>query len=411
MRTWSMSWAGIRTVAWLDLRQRVRSPRWIIALVAWFVLIIGLSALVIVAVESSRGSGGMALQGEVFSFGLVTYLLLGMSLVIAPTFTATAINGDREHGTLALLQATRLSAAEIAAGKLLAAWLTSAMFLGVSLPFVIWSLVAGEIPVWQVVVCFAVMMVEVMIVCAIGLGWSAMIGRPTGSTVLTYLTVVLVTALTPIIMALVSTLTRTEITVREWNLSPAAAERYDEQVEQYLRDNPDADGTGMPAPPLGECAWSTSTELQPRNDQVWWILAVNPFVIVADAAPLPESARSDLASYVSVSEDPLISLQFFVRGLRLPPVTERDFCTDLYEGNPAYQVIRDSNGNVVRVTTAEGTPVEVETPVTRPAVTAEDPIWPWGLGVSFLAGAAFFWIAVRRLRVPYGTLPRGTRIG
>lgn len=38
------------------------------------------------------------------------------------------------------------------------------------------------------------------------------------------------------------------------------------------------------------------------------------------------------------------------------------------------------------------------------------PVWPWGLGVNLLLGAAGYVVAVRRLSVPQRTLPRGTRV-
>jgi hypothetical protein len=40
----------------------------------------------------------------------------------------------------------------------------------------------------------------------------------------------------------------------------------------------------------------------------------------------------------------------------------------------------------------------------------DSPIWPWGLGANLLIGATFLWVAVRRLQVPYGQLPPGTRV-
>ena len=47
---------------------------------------------------------------------------------------------------------------------------------------------------------YAVMIAEIAVVCAIGLGWSSLVNRTAGSTVLTYLTVAVITLLTPIAM-------------------------------------------------------------------------------------------------------------------------------------------------------------------------------------------------------------------
>jgi len=38
------------------------------------------------------------------------------------------------------------------------------------------------------------------------------------------------------------------------------------------------------------------------------------------------------------------------------------------------------------------------------------PIWPWGLAGNLLLGAGGVVVAVRRLRIPQRTLPRGTRV-
>jgi hypothetical protein len=37
-------------------------------------------------------------------------------------------------------------------------------------------------------------------------------------------------------------------------------------------------------------------------------------------------------------------------------------------------------------------------------------VWPWGLGFNLAVGVVFFWIAVHRLRTPFKTLPKGTRV-
>lgn len=409
MNTWKLSAHGIRTVVLLDLRQRVRSRKWIGALVGWFVLIVGLSALLIAAISYNEEDLGYLNQGTL-SFGLVVFMILGLSLVIAPTFTATSINGDRDNGTLALLQATRLSAADIVTGKLIAAWIAAALFFAVSLPVLIWALVAGSISVWQVIVCFAVMFVEVAVVCAIGLGWSSLMGRPAGSTVLTYLTVAVLTVLTPVLLGIASLFTMREDTVRVWDLPAAVQQTYGAEVDQYWSDHPDGDGSGIPAPPVGRCVWTTEKVDRYHADQFWWLVAPNPFVVVADAAPLPASARSDLSTYVANTSDPLAELQLGVRTLRSPAPTDRDGCAEYFSYSGAYYVNRDAIGNIISVTTLDGTAVPYTSPVKTAPVTVDSPIWPWGLGFSILLGAGFFWIAVHRLRVPYGTLSPGTRV-
>ena len=92
-----------------------------------------------------------------------------------------------------------------------------------------------------------------------------------------------------------------------------------------------------------------------------------------------------------------------------PPQAERDDCTMLYADTDGYSVEYDADGTP-RVTTSSGTPVNVDSPVKRRAVRIDSPIWPLGLGANLLLGAAFFGVAVRRLKVPYGQVAKGTRV-
>ncbi len=409
MNTWSLSWNGLRTVVELEIKQRIRSKRWVWALAGWFVLVGSLTGLVIwSATELVRQSGSTnpaGFQAGPLAFGLITYLVLGLGLMIAPAFTATTINGDRAAGTLATLQATRLSSVEIVLGKLIAAWLAAAVFLVVSLPFIAWAMVLGNISVLQVAVTFAVVFAEVAVVCAIGLGFSAMISRAAGAAMLTYLTVVALSVVTVIVLGLSAVLVIQPMTVRVWGLTPQVQAEYEQQAAEANQKDPDAN---PPAAPVDKCTWYERTDDTSRIDLVWWVVAANPFVVVADAAPLPPGAAQNLTGYLSRSSDPLAAVRWVVSKMSQVPATEKDECSQYYDGLPGYRVTYDNEGNAT-VTTSSGAPVTVSPVKVRP-VNVETPIWPWGLGVHVLIGAIFFWGAVRRLKIPYGPLPRGTRV-
>jgi ABC-2 type transport system permease protein len=77
--------------------------------------------------------------------------MLALAMLIVPALTAQSINGDRERGVLATLQTTLLTPAEIAIGKLVAAWATTLVFLAVSLPLIVWCLVEGGVSVGRVI--------------------------------------------------------------------------------------------------------------------------------------------------------------------------------------------------------------------------------------------------------------------
>lgn len=406
MSSWRLSANGLRTVVELELRQRIRSRRWIWALVGWFALIGAITSLVIWAASKNWGNPDTDLgPGGPMAFGLITYFVLGLGLMIAPAFTSTSINGDRAAGTLATLQATRLSAIDLAMGRLIAAWLTAAVFVLVATPFIAWSMVLGSISVWQVLVVFLVVLAEVAIVAAIGLGWSALLSRAAGAAAMTYLSVIVLSVITVVVFALATMVSVTPQTERVWGLTPAAQEEYAKYVEDYFEEHPDA---ASPPPPIDKCAWWERTTYQPRPDKVWWMLVGNPFVVVADAAPLPPGVSADLKSYHRLSNDLLASVRYAVRSMAIPSTGEVDECSMYYSELPGYTLDYDQDDNAV-VKGPDGKVVNVS-PVKRKVVNVESPVWPWGLGFHFAWGALFFWIAVRRLSIPAGVLPRGTRV-
>lgn len=409
MNTWALSVNGVRTVVELELKQRIRSRRWIWALAAWFLLLGGITTMVISAatalyVGTSDGDEASLRPGPL-AFGLITYLVLGMGLMIAPAFTATSINGDRSAGTLATLQATRLSAVDLATGKLVAAWCTAAVFLVVASPFIAWSMALGNTSLWQVLVVFLVVLAEVAVVCAIGLGWSALISRAAGAAAMTYLSVVVLAVLSVLVFGLAVTLTSEQTTDRVWGLTEQVLDEYNRQTEEAYQKDPNAD---PPPAPVDKCTWFERRSTTTRYDKVWWMLVGNPFVVIADAAPLPPGASADLNRYSDLGSDPLASIRYGVRRLSMPPAQEYDECAGYYSSLPGYTVEWDDGGNAI-VKNGNGTVVNVSPVKLRP-VNVETPVWPWGLGFHVLLGAAFFWIAVRRLAIPYRRLTPGTRV-
>ncbi|MDR0848727.1 MAG: ABC transporter permease [Propionibacteriaceae bacterium] len=415
----SLSWNGIRTVADLELRQRIRSKRWIIALIAWFVFIGLITGIIIYSIHYSWAGSGCDPASPYsycpppagpIAFSIITMFVLGMGLVIAPTFTATSINGDRNQSTLATLQATRLSALEIATGKLIAAWLTAGVFLVVALPFAILSMVLGGISAWQVAVCFLVTFILVGIVCAIGLGWSAILSRAAGSTVMTYLSTVVLTVITPLLLLFsFPFIEDTQYTVQVWGVSDQVRDDYIYATNQFWNKNQgeEVDYSQAPDPPIDQCHWTTQRVSETRIDKVWWLILPNPFVIVADASPLPPAAKEDLSEY---SDDALSLIRYLVREMAQAPQTERDECLELYNYSPKYFVEYNNDGTR-SLSLYNGEKVDLpDSPVKVQPVTARSSIWPWGLGFDLLLGGLFFGIAVRKLTIPYKTLARGTRV-
>ena len=372
--TWSLSWHGVRTVAVLELRQRVRSTRWVVALVVWFVVVGAITGLTWAAVHAVAdgatldGTGapdpGLSFLAGPPIFGVVVFFVLFLGLLVSPALSSTAVNGDRNAGTLATLQVTLLTPAEIAVGKLLAAWAAALAFLAVSVPFLAVALAAGGVPVASVFVCLAVLALLLAVVCAVGLGFSALSARTSGSVVLTFLTVAGLAVLSPIVFGLTVPAVTEREEVRVWTIPSTFT------------------GEG----PLPDCVWETQTMPQAHTERTWWLLAVNPFVVLADAAPEPRAERS-------VVTDPLAAIRSGVRIARAGPADELDWCTGTFgavtpEGEPVEQ---------------DASPVDVPEP-------ERSVVWPYGLAADLLLGAVGLVVAVRRLAIPQRRLARGTRV-
>jgi ABC-type transport system involved in multi-copper enzyme maturation permease subunit len=286
---------------------------------AWFATLLALTVVLRWALlESGQTEPGTDMFGGLMLF------MLGLALLVVPALTAQSVNGDRERGVLAILQTTLLTPAEIAVGKLVAAWGVSLVFLVVSLPLIWWCIAEGGVSVTRVAVCLGVTALLLGVICAIAQCLSALLARSTTSAVMSYLAVFALTVGTVIAFGLAVSVTQQTVMA----------------------------GTGA-AP------FETTHS---RPDRVWWLLAPNPFVIVADAAPRP-AVRAD--------------------------VTQLDLLGELGRGarSVRYEV------------TVEGT-----------QIATDKAVWPYGLAANLLLGAGAVALTTRRLRAPYARLPNAVRV-
>ena len=351
-----MSWTAVRTVAVLELRQRVRSTRWRVMLIVWGVVLVllcgGLTAL-------AGMSGGRHEEIVPILYDLTLGFVLGIGLIVAPTLSATSINGDRADATLALLQATALRSHEIVVGKLLAAWLAALAFLAVAAPFLLAFTMTGGASWTALVGHLLILAVSLGAVCAVGLGLSAATARPSASAVLTYLVVTALVIGTPIMMTLSTT------AVHGKQRSIVYSTDYDESTnnKQVCEKDPDIYTSDI-------VHW----------EQIWWMLVPNPFVALGDV-----SARAPVTDIdPRTSYSPLRELGLSVDTMRTPQPAE---VVSYYCGNNSHSTWDDD--------------------VRRPEHLV---FWPATLLVLGLLGAWSLVSASRRLRTPVRTLARGTRV-
>jgi len=156
-----------------------------------------------------------------------------------------------------------------------------------------------------------------------------------------------------------------------------------------------------------------------RPDRAWWLLAPNPYVIAADAAPGPGAAQP--------SGPVLVRPRILVLGGGRCAIPGNDACAGRTRGRPARVT-----PHVYRL--PEGGPLFADAkPLPRPSAAdslsaisraARDargghgarpgvnqaPVWPYGLGFYVLLGAASLWCAAACLRAPARKLRPGTGI-
>ena len=422
---------GLLTVARWDLMQRVRSRRLLIGLIVWVVVLLGVAGLIASVYHSSAYSfqeDDWSAQAGPSIFGLVVLIMLAFALIIVPIFSASAIVAERESATLATLQATTLTAGQIVGGKLLSASVVAGVFMAGGIPALGMAVGIGHISLWRAAVCWLVMYATMIVLCAIALGWSAIANRALVSTVLTYLTTFTLTLVTLLVFSFISLANTSYETRSYWTLAQYQMDDYGASLTSYFNAHPTNDGSTPPAPPLDKCALHEDdyTSIIAHTNRYWWLLVADPFVIVADAAPLPPEAKANIEYYTNTTVfDPLALITYGVRSARLGTQNTSNTCftstTTLSAGDydRFYQVTPNMDGSfaISQLYTLTADDVRTTGVVARPSspvpvrpVTMDTPLWPIGLGVNLVIAVFFFLLAVRRVTVPYGKLPKGQRV-
>lgn len=344
-----MSGRRLWAIVGLELTQRVRS-------VAWYVLLAIFAVILLIVTALSFATFALMSEGGGLLFSFLICLVLLLVLLVSPTLSGSAVNADREAATLAPVQVTLATTSEIIVGKFLAAWIGGLAFLAVALPFLVIATLAGGLAPAAIVTSLAVLVAEIGIVSAIGVGFSALLARPLFSVACTYLVIAALTVGTVVAFGLGGFSTRAEVTVTE---------RYVE----YSNAGEELD-----------CSeWTTSSYDTPRFDHVWWILAANPFVVLADATPTTYTqygSPADLFGQISSG----------VRLAQIAPETERR-----YDGCDESSMNQDY-------------------PSVEEQVAGTSPSWFIGLVVQVLLAAALLVGGWARTRTPARRLPPGTRI-
>lgn len=330
----------------------------------WTLVVTGLALLLRAAFESEGVNAGFLL------FEVAMLATMAMGALVMPALTATSVNGDRLDGTLASIQLTLLTPAEIVIGKILAAAVAGLAVTAGTLPAVAVAVTANGVRPLDVAIAIAIVTATHLTVVALGLAMSTLLPRPVASTAITYLLVVTLGLGGPVLYALTSTFVRSPVQVTV--LEP----EFDEET---------GSATG--------CSERLETRLAFRSDLTWWLLATSPFVVLGDAvmAVSPSGGRADFSEDIPDDEVSFFFALMSVgtRDAMAGPQSVQDWCQD-----------QESVPRFLR------TPADATTDQLPSSLT-------WQTGTGVLAGifVMSLVVAVRRMRVPLGRLPRGLRIG
>jgi len=121
---------------------------------------------------------------------LVDLFFLGQYVIaslMAPSFAAGAITGEKERMTYELLLATPLRPVAIIVGKMIASLTHLAMIIVASLPIIVLCLPLGGLSVYEVLAAYLGLIVSVILFGAIGIACSSYFRRTSASLVVSYL--------------------------------------------------------------------------------------------------------------------------------------------------------------------------------------------------------------------------------
>ncbi|NHI15939.1 ABC transporter permease [Microbacterium excoecariae] len=384
----------------LDLRQRVRRPGFYVLLGIFFVVVCAIAWLGSLVFGEAGGGRGVA--------SIALYGVLLMAVLVTPTFTGNAINGEREQATLAPVQVTLATTPEILAARFLAGWATGLVYLAAALPVVGFALLddalwwgdgsagcfgsgcpAAPVAAWGIAAAILVLAAEVGVIAAIGVGLSAIIAKPLFSVAATYLVVMMLVVGTLIAFALGTFAVRSPVaTLTE---SPREVYVSDGQNAAYLPDCADAAEPCLEERPdvSDRCVAVRGAQEVPRYDRVWWLLAANPFVVVADATP----TAYDRAGY---PVDLFGQLKYGIRAAQQAPDLEQQDWSDPCDGRVQLP--------------GEYVEYGADSPTAREVIEGSVPTWFVGLGLQALLAAGLLVWGGFRTRTPARRTPPGSRV-
>ena len=171
-----------------ELRLQLRRERFV-WLIIIYLLVMGLIGFGFLQ-RANAFSGGY--QGYLLSqigaqlYALLSFIQLFLIVFIAPAFTATAINGEKERQTFDLLLCSKLSAYSLLAGKLIAGLANVLLLIAASIPLFSLVFFFGGVSPLQVLGTLVIFIMTAIVAGTFSLFCSTLVHRTTASTAMAY---------------------------------------------------------------------------------------------------------------------------------------------------------------------------------------------------------------------------------
>ena len=171
-----------------ELRLRLRRERfvWLIIIYLLVMGLLGFGFLQRANVFSGGYQGYLLSQIGAQLYALLSFIQLFLIIFIAPAFTATAINGEKERQTFDLLLCSKLSAFSLLAGKLIAGLVNVSLLIAASIPLFSLVFFFGGVSPLQVLITLVIFITTAIVVGTFSLFCSTIVHRLTASTAAAY---------------------------------------------------------------------------------------------------------------------------------------------------------------------------------------------------------------------------------
>ncbi len=171
-----------------ELRTHLRRERFVWVIVI-YLLIMGLLGFGYLQRQNAFSPGYLSyLPNQIGAepFALLSLVQLFLIVFIAPAFTSTAINGEKERQTFDLLLCSKLSAFSLLAGKLIAGLVNVLLLIAASIPLFSLVFFFGGVAPTQVLSTIVVFVMTAIVAATFSLFCSTLLRRPTVSTAAAY---------------------------------------------------------------------------------------------------------------------------------------------------------------------------------------------------------------------------------